>query len=325
LHIASVYGAHRVTQFAFFTFLQPLFCDPYRFIDNAQDEPIADPLWDLPATIDGPTAARIDGWTPFARKLFLSILADTGRIAVACEYTQRSRQSAYQLRARDPVFANGWDAAAEKARAHLADTLYERAIDGVTETITRDGVVIAERHRHDSRLSIAVLNRLDKRADLAVERGSKHLNLVCNWEAYLELVGKGHDAEAQALLDSGSVESAEHCQLCQLPHSGNPICDCEASTEEEGIDLSDRFWREDDGSWYTNFPPPPDFSDYERGEYHDHNYRRACTPEEEEILEADFQAEVTKARVEDVQLRDEPLCARDPMVRHDQKQDLRAG
>jgi hypothetical protein len=116
-----------------------MFYDPDRFMDNESIEPHHDPLWDAPATADAKAVERWDGWTPFARVLFLRILAETGRIAVACEYTQRSRQSAYALRARDPVFAHGWEAAIEKARAHLADTLYERAIDGVTETIKRDG------------------------------------------------------------------------------------------------------------------------------------------------------------------------------------------
>ncbi len=62
-----------------------------------------------------------------------------------------------------------WDAACEIARAPLADALYEKALDGVTETITKDGEVVATRHRFDSRLSIAVLHRLDKRCDRAAE------------------------------------------------------------------------------------------------------------------------------------------------------------
>ena len=118
-----------------------------------------------------PSIGRRDGWTPFARRLFLEVLAETGRVSQACEYAQLTKQSAYALRARDPLFAASWDAACELARAPLADALYERALDGVTETITRDGEVVAERHRHDSRLSIAVLHRLDKRCDRAVELG----------------------------------------------------------------------------------------------------------------------------------------------------------
>lgn len=104
-----------------------------------------------------PDDSRADGWTPFCRRLFLQVLAETGRVSTACEYTQLSRQSAYALRARDPLFAAGWDAASELARAPLADALYEKALDGVTDTITKDGQVVAVRHRFDSRLSTAVL------------------------------------------------------------------------------------------------------------------------------------------------------------------------
>jgi hypothetical protein len=124
-----------------------------------------------------PSTFRRDGWTPFARRLFLEVLAETGRVSLACEYCGLSKQSAYALRARDPVFATSWDAACEIARAPLADALYEKAIDGVTDTITRDGEVVATRHRFDSRLSIAVLHRLDKRCDRAAETGAHHLAL----------------------------------------------------------------------------------------------------------------------------------------------------
>ncbi|WP_294174638.1 hypothetical protein [uncultured Sphingomonas sp.] len=110
-------------------------------------------------------ATRMGGWTPFNRRLFLDILADTGKVSHACECVDLSKQSAYALRARDPVFAAGWNAAAELARDALADSVLERALAGSTETITRNGEVVAERHRHDGRLAMAVLARLDRRCD----------------------------------------------------------------------------------------------------------------------------------------------------------------
>ena len=96
-------------------------------MEHDQNSPEAEPL---------PAPSRRDGWTPFARRLFLEVLAETGRVSRACEYAQLTKQSAYALRARDPLFAASWDAACELARAPLADALYERALDGVTETIT---------------------------------------------------------------------------------------------------------------------------------------------------------------------------------------------
>ena len=163
------------------------------------------------------------GWTPFYRRLFLEVLAETGRVSTACEYTRLTRQSAYALRARDAAFAASWDAACEIARQPLADALYEKALDGVTETIVKDGEVVAERHRFDSRLSIAVLNRLDKRCERAEERGSKHLALVARWNEWLALVGKGEEQAAAAMLDPAPAETANHWKIQQGPASSRPL------------------------------------------------------------------------------------------------------
>jgi len=249
-----------------------------------------------------PDQQRADGWSPFLRKLFLQVLAETGRVGTACEYTGLSRQSAYALRARDPLSAAGWDAACELARAPLADALYEKALDGVTDTVTRDGAAVATRHRFDSRLSIAVLNRLDKRCDRAEERGSKHLALVAHWDEWLTLVGKGAEAEAAAFLEPAPAEPSNQCQTCQLAESENP-------TQDEGLDLTDRYWRDAiDDVWMTDFPPPPGFSGYESRPYDekdgDELYTRACTAEEAELLDADEAASQAAERAEDEQLRD---------------------
>ena len=274
------------------------------------------------------TAARRDGWTPFARRLFLQVLAETGRVSIACEYTGLTRQSAYSLRTRDPVFAASWDAAWDLARAPLADELYERALDGTTETITRDGEVVATRHRHDSRLSMAVLTRLDKRADRAEERGSRHLALVSNWDDWLRLVGKGEERTAMALLESAAPETAQHCQFRQLPLGGNPTNGAEGDTraglpgpgracgtddeeETEEVDLSARCWAQDEMGekvWMTDFPPPPGFTGHENRPYDelgdDNSYERECTPEEVALLEAHEAADRAADRTEEDQLRD---------------------
>ena len=258
----------------------------------------------LPATAPALSASdgyRRDGWTPFARRLFLEVLAETGRVSRACEYAGLTKQSAYALRARDPMFAAGWDAACELARAPLADALYEKAVDGVTDTITKDGEVVAERHRFDSRLSIAVLHRLDKRCDRAADLGSSHLALVRNWDEWLSLVGKGEDRAAQAIL-----ESARHGQLGQLPESGNPT---EEAPRGETLHLSERcWWSDDDQCWMTDFRPPGGFAGYENRPYddmdHEEFYARACTEEEAAILDADRAADLAAGRAEDEALRD---------------------
>jgi hypothetical protein len=143
------------------------------------------------------------------------------------------------------------------------------------------------------RLSIAVLHRLDKRCDRAALLGSHHLALVRHWDQWLSLVGKGEDQAAQAL-----IESPLHSQLGQLPLGENP------TPEDEGIDLSDRCWKDEDGIWMTDFPPPEGFDGYEGGTWGDSDYLRACTAEEVALLAADEATAEAGERAEDAELRD---------------------
>jgi hypothetical protein len=238
-----------------------------------------------------PKGGRRDGWTPFARKLFLQVLAETGKITTACEYTGLSRRSAYDLQARDPLFAAGIDAASHLARNPLADTVREQAVDGVTDTVTRNGEVVAERHRIDLRFSMSVLARLDKRCDRAEELGSKHLAVVRNWGEWLDLVGKGDEEGARALLESGHDKNAAQCEVCEVPESGNPI--------EAADDLSEDCWRDDSGAWMTTFPPPPGFDGHENREWDgDSWYERACTREEADLLDAHHAAAEAQQQAE---------------------------
>ena len=238
-----------------------------------------------------PDGIRGDGWTPFARKLFLQVLADTGRVGLALLYTGLSKQSANALRHRDPLFAAGWDAAAHMARGPLADDLLEKSLDGITETVSRNGEVVAERHRYDCRLSIAVLHRLDKRCDRAEELGSAHLSAVRRWDEYLDAIGKGEEQAARAI-----VESPPHGQFGQLPESTNPT----EIGDPPGWEESESCWKSDDGGWMTTFPPPPGFDGYQSRAWDGLNYyERACTIEEAELLEAHHAAALAEAQAEE--------------------------
>ena len=236
------------------------------------DDPTPSPSEDdTPSAL--PTPCRRDGWTPFAQRQFLEVLAETGRVSRACEYAQMSPQSAYGLRNRDSMFAAGWDAACTLARGPLADALREQAIDGLTETIRRDGEIVAERHRHDSRLSIAVLHRLDKRCDQAEDFGAYHTPLIAKWDEWLEVVGTGQDAAARALL-----ENAPDHQLHQLLLGENP------TAETERVDDNIHYWQDEQGIWTTDFPPPADFDGVEDGRWSSRTYSRHCTEQERDLL-----------------------------------------
>ena len=63
---------------------------------------------------------------------------------------------------------------------------------------------------------------------------------------------------ALALLKSSEVEEVE-----------GPPYSLIQPEEDDALDLSDRCWKDDDGVWLTDFPPPPGYSGYEGGDYGD--------------------------------------------------------
>ena len=237
---------------------------------------------------------RHDGWTPSARASFLDMLAKSGVVTDACKAVQRSSQAAYALRNRDSLFAAGWDAALSMARARLADDLFHRAVHGTVDQIWKDGEVVAERHRHDNRLSIAVLNRRDARCDRAQRIGEPALRVAAKWEAYLAALAEDRTDEMQAILAPPPVQYVGGCgpmlgqgSNSMLIHQLHQLRQGKALDEQDDfIDEVDdeRIWVEDH-SWRTNFPPPDGFNGYEDGIYGDEDYSRQCTPEERALLD----------------------------------------
>jgi hypothetical protein len=110
-------------------------------------------------------APRVDGWTYERQATFLMALSETGLVSAACKTAEMSVASAYALR-REPRgrgFALGWQAAHLLARDRLEDVLLEAAITGVA-SVTERAEGISVRRTLNANLSMAVLNRLDKRA-----------------------------------------------------------------------------------------------------------------------------------------------------------------
>ena len=166
--------------------------------DILPPHPDGDDLFCLDALIDrGPAmmparTPRADGWTPGRQRKFLEMLAEGHTITNICLALGMSVASAYALRrsARGAAFALGWQAALLLAREHLADTLLERAVHGSVETVTRpDGATIT-RQRHDNRLAMHMLTRLDRLSERDTGPADHEAaRLVAGeFEPYLELV-----------------------------------------------------------------------------------------------------------------------------------------
>ena len=195
-------------------------------------------------------AIRHDGWLPELRVKFLEALARTGNVGASAYYVQLSRQSAYDLRRRDPDFARAWRAALVLARDVAEDALQERAIEGIEEPVFYHGECVATRRRYDSRLLLAHLARLDRVAEeIPAQRGA------ARFEDMLEAIRSGEDTAPLIATptDEELAAAAAHAEALQ------PL------EEEEGDEFYAVTFPEQDG--------PPDY------------YR--MTPEEAAEMESD--------------------------------------
>lgn len=78
---------------------------------------------------------------------FIEELADCGNISAACKAAGIHRMTAYRTRDKDPVFAQRWDEAINKALDSLEKEAWRRAREGVTriEPIMYQGEQVAEK------------------------------------------------------------------------------------------------------------------------------------------------------------------------------------
>jgi len=155
-------------------------------LKRVQDDELTPPSREREGNTPSP---RHDGWLPDIRVKFLEALSRTGNVGAAAYYVQRSRQSAYDLRRRDPDFARGWQAALVLARDVAEDALQERAIDGIEEPVYYHGEVVGMRRRYDSRLLLAHLARLDKIAEQVPARRA-----AARFEELMEAIRTGADS-----------------------------------------------------------------------------------------------------------------------------------
>jgi hypothetical protein len=270
--------------------------------------------------------SRVDGWSPARQRLFVETLAATGVVRAACEAVHISERAAYALRLRrdGTAFRLGWDAAILIARARLADTLLARALEGQEEVITRDedGTEM-RRHRHDNRLAMAMLSRLDRMADQPAAGSDAALARIVaqDFTAYCDLLCPPPDAapdkaapeadaapaappaqppfattasaalflaQRAALLSSAAhIPPMSDAQLrCELPPEP-PVRLMELPPEEAAGRLRGVWFDDRLGRQRTDFPPPPGFAGDQSEEPYDPDfYERDLTPEEEAALDA---------------------------------------
>ena len=226
-------------------------------------------------------AIRHDGWTYPRQRAFLERLSETGVVRHACDAAEMSPRSAYNLRGRaDGVgFRLGWDAAILIARGRLVDELMARALEGQTEVRSRDrDYDTITRHRHDNRLAMAMLSRLDRIAEVDLTAGTNAVlsRIVSqDFEAFLDLIEAGGGAAETALFVAVRRPLDPANRQCELCH--NAAGKTEAEDKEEDCNTEEYMatYRQKSVAsrvarlkvWYnayddkmrTNFPPPPGF------------------------------------------------------------------
>jgi hypothetical protein len=153
--------------------------------------PITPPLPDTIPTPD--PQRRVDGWSPARQRRFLEILAATGVIMLACEGVRITARSAYTLRIRHDgaAFRLGWDAAI---------------------LIKDPDNYEVRRHRHDNRLAMSMLARLDRMADSPPEGSDAALARVVaqDFTAYLDLICPAEEADKESELIGLPRTGMEH-------------------------------------------------------------------------------------------------------------------
>lgn len=103
-----------------------------------------------PVTLRG----GVNSVTPMKQRVFIRVLAETGRICLAAKATGNTPGSFYYLRnhAAGESFGAAWDRARDFGTGRVLDILLDHAINGVPEYIYKDGVLVAERRRFNHHL-----------------------------------------------------------------------------------------------------------------------------------------------------------------------------
>jgi hypothetical protein len=252
-------------------------------ISDSLDTALQDTL-DATFTPDG-RKPRHDGWTPEAVAGFLHALAETGVIEHAARRVGLSAQAAYAFRNRRQgrAFAKMWDAVlVNRARARIEGELQGRAIAGCVSIRKRDGVVVGEYHYYDNRLAMSLLTRLDRIAERE-EASEAHLRALSeDLDDFCDCLAEGGDPDA--FVEARRPEDNQEKEP-EMPTPADDPDDQFAILDADIPLTGDEVWEDEDGEWWTVFPPPAFFNGVERDRFGDPGYRRTLSDDEREVID----------------------------------------
>ena len=118
--------------------------------------PAPDDDSDFAAVLDEvPADQRADGWTGERRIGFLRVLWNGASVTEAARHAGMTTQSARRLRLRAPAFRASWDEAQAFIVDELADTAFERAVNGSERPVYSRGQLVGHRTVHHDRLLLS--------------------------------------------------------------------------------------------------------------------------------------------------------------------------
>lgn len=208
-----------------------------------------------------PLRHRSDGLTPAKQREFVEALADTGVVREAAARVGISEQAVNRIRRRTDAWS--FDRACEAAHMfgarRLRSVAWERAIEGTLKDRYYRGELIGQERVHDNRLLIYLLGKTGHLLEPPEEARA-----ICDkWEPYMDALERG---------------------LPPPDFEGDPADDERDEDAEPGDD--ERAYCDEEGIWWTIFPPPEGFEGKEEGELGDPSYRRILTREEEAAVVA---------------------------------------
>jgi hypothetical protein len=173
-------------------------------------------------------------WTPGVKAAFIDALAASGEVLAAVETVGLSPQSAYRHRALDPEFARAWDSARIIAREVVVEELRSRALHGWEENVYFRGELCGSKKRHDNRLLLALLARLDKLAgdegDATAHRARDHFGRLI---ASLENGGATDHCYPLSAAEEIEEMGAEHHQRTRWRYYNRELEHIDREEEQE--------------------------------------------------------------------------------------------
>lgn len=223
-----------------------------------------------------PLRYREDGLTPEKQRAYVEALADTGVAREAAARIGLSEQAVNRVRRR--ADARSFDLACEAAHLfgarRLRSIAYERAIEGTLKGHYYHGERVSEERVHDNRLLIYLLGKTGHL--LEPPKGSRS---VCDdWEAHMDALEQGLPPPGRQRADAPEAEK----------------------TEWTGYEVRE----DDDGVWWTSFPPPAGFEGEELGRFGEDNYERTLSAREQSLVDLDLAEEEAEFRAGETARRD---------------------